>query len=311
MTRTMRTHSPRELARKLVSSVVAFGKKKNSLGALVDHVIVSVGTARSFEQCVREFLTWRLGGGTAIDAPVTRAELEHYLVQESQCWRQKTLDQHRQALSLLFCVTLPNFDAGIPTFTAGRAYTHEEMEKIARCQSEHNGLGTRIAFSSGLRASELIELREAHELDPESNRPWRSDLFLGLPEGLIYRTAGKGGLARSVWIPHELHKQLQLRRLETPISVVDRTVHRTRVFDIGGGHSLSESFSSSSIRQLGFSMGLHGLRHAYAQRRLNVLLTMGQEPLDCLEIVSQELGHLRPEISLAYTPRRKTSAAQN
>lgn len=310
MTRAMRAYSPQELARKLVSAVVALGKTKSSLGALVDHVILSVGTARSFEQCVREFLTWRLGGGTATGAPVTRAELEQYLVQESQRWRQKTLDQHRQALSLLFCVTLPNLDAEIPTFTIGRAYTREEMEQIARCQSKRNALGTRIAFSCGLRASELIELREAHELDPESNRPWRHDLFLGLPEGFIYRTTGKGGLARSVWIPRELHEQLQLRRLETPASVVDRKVHRLRVFDIGGGHSLSESFSSASIRTLGFSLGLHGLRHSHAQHRLEVLLRMDLDPLDCLEIVSQELGHLRPDISLAYTPRRK-SAAQN
>ncbi|CAJ0895821.1 hypothetical protein R77564_03929 [Ralstonia sp. LMG 32965] len=310
MTRAKRTYSPQELARKLVSSVVALGKTKSSLGALLGHVIVSIGTARCVEQCVREFLTWRLGSGTGIDAPVTRAELEQYLMQESQRWRQKTLDQHRQALSLLFCVTLPNLEAEIPTFTIGRAYTREEMEQIARCQSEPNALGTRIAFSGGLRASELIELREAHELDPESNRPWRHDLFLGLPEGFIYRTTGKGGLARRVWVPLELHEQLQLRRLETPASVVDRKVRRTRVFDIGGGQSLSESFSSSSIRTLGFSLGLHGLRHSYAQNRVEVLLTLGLAPLDCLEIVSQELGHLRPDISLAYTPRRK-NAAQN
>jgi integrase len=130
--------------------------------------------------------------------------------------RQKTLDQHRQALSLVFAVTLPNFDAEIPTFTDGRAYTHAETEQIARRQAAHNALATRIAFRGGLRASDLIELREAHELAPEPGRPWRSDLFLGLPEGVIYRTTGKGGLARSVWIPLELHEQLKLRRLETP-----------------------------------------------------------------------------------------------
>jgi hypothetical protein len=114
--------------------------------------------------------------------------------------------------------------------------------------------------------------------------------------------------ARSVWISLELHEQLQLRRLETPISVIDRRVHRKRVFDVGGGHNLSESFSSSSNRELGFSMGLHGLRHGYAQRRLETLFSMGLDPLDCLEIVSPELGHLRHEITLAYTPRRKTHA---
>jgi integrase len=306
--RPAKIRSPREFARKLVSSVIALGQTTSALGALADHVVKAVGTARDFEQCVCEFLSWRISGGAAIDAPVTRAELEQYLAQETQRWRQKTLDQHRQALSLVFCVTLPAFDAEIPTFTMGRAYTVAEIERIARRQSERHRLGTQLAFGSGLRASELIELREARELDPEPNRPWRSDLFRGLPAGVIYRTTGKGGLARSVWISLELHEQLQLRRLETPISVIDRRVHRKRVFDVGGGHNLSESFSASSKRELGFSMGLHGLRHGYAQRRLETLFAMGLAPLDCLEIVSQELGHLRHEITLAYTPRRKTHA---
>jgi hypothetical protein len=109
---------------------------------------------------------------------------------------------------------------------------HEEMEQVAPRQAPHNALGTRIAFRYGLRASELIELREAHELAPEPDHPWRSDLFLRLLDGVIYRTTGKGRLARSVWIPLELHEQLQLCRLEMPVAVMDRSVHRTRVLDL-------------------------------------------------------------------------------
>jgi hypothetical protein len=142
------------------------------------------------------------------------------------------MDLHRQALGLVFTVTLPMFDAEIPTFTDGRAYMHEEMEQVAPRQAPHNALGTRIAFRYGLRASGLIELREAHELAPEPDHPWRSDLFLRLLDGVIYRTTGKGRLARSVWIPLELHEQLQLCRLEMPVAVMDRSVHRTRVLDL-------------------------------------------------------------------------------
>lgn len=305
MTRPNRKPSVQSLAQTLISSVVALGHTQSALGELTKHVIVSIGTARDFQQCVREFLTWRIACGTSIDAPVTRAELEEYLLEEGGRWRQKTLDQHRQALSLVFTVTLPMFDAEIPTFTRGRAYLQEEMEEVALRQDAHNALGTRIAFHSGLRAIELIELRGAHQLAPQPDRPWRSDLFLGLSDGAIYRVTGKGGLARSVWIPRGLHEQLQSRRLETPVAVMDRKARRTRVFDLGGGHSLSQSFSHLSKRALGFSEGLHGLRHAYAQRRIGTLLSLEIDPLHCLEIVSQELGHLRPEISLAYTSRRK------
>ncbi|MGF6539454.1 hypothetical protein [Paraburkholderia youngii] len=298
-------HAANEFARKLVSSVLVLGQSKSALGTLVDHVIVSVGTARDFEQCLRDFLKWRVAGGARIDAPVTRAELEEYLVQESQRWRQKTVDQHRQALGLVFSVALTHIEAQIPTFTRGRAYTADEMEAISRRQSPRNALATRISFYSGMRASELLELREAHELDPQPDRPWRTDLFKGLPDGVIYRTTGKGGLRRSIWIPIALHLQLQTRRLAEPVTVIDREVKRETVFDIGGGQSLSQSFSSASMSAQGFSLGFHGLRHSYAQGRLETLLAMGLDPLECFEIISQEEGHLRIDVLWAYTPKRK------
>jgi hypothetical protein len=179
-------------------SLVAAG----TLGKLIRRMIRSVGTARSFEQCLRDFLWWRVAQGISIDAPVTRAEIEAYLLQESVRWRQKTVDQHRQALSLVYSVALTHVEAGIPTIAVGRAYTLDEMERIACRQASQNAPATRIAFHSGLRAAEFPEPRDARELAPEANRPWRNDLFTGMPGGIGYRTVGKGGLARSALIPH-------------------------------------------------------------------------------------------------------------
>jgi hypothetical protein len=82
MTRAKRKPSAQGLARALVSSVIALGQTKSALGELTKHMIVSVGTARDFEQCVREFLTWRIASGISIGAPVIRAELEEYLLEE-------------------------------------------------------------------------------------------------------------------------------------------------------------------------------------------------------------------------------------
>jgi integrase len=302
---TKRSFTIEAKAHALISPVLALGQSKAALGTLVRHVIVSVGTLRSFQQCLLEFLRWRVDKGTGIDAPVIRAELDEYLLQESARWRQKTVDQHRQALSLIFCVMLTHFEAEVPTITAGRAYSQQEMELIASRQALQNALGTRLAFRAGLRAAELYELREADELQREANRPWRSDLFAGLSDGVVYRTVGKGGLARSVWIPQELHRELQTRRLKTPVMIIDRKVRRVVHFKIGGGQSLSQSFSSTSGLVLGFSNGIHGCRHGYAQSRLETLLEMGFMPIDCLEIISQEMGHLRCDISLVYTTKRK------
>lgn len=308
---TRRPISVEQFARSRISAVLALGQSKTALGSLVHNVITSVGTARNFEQCLRDFLRWRTAQNVSIDWPVTRAEMEAYLLHESSRWRQKTLDQHRQALRLVFSVALTHFDAEVPTVTEGRAYTFDEMERIAGRQAPHNALATRIAFHAGVRAAELYELREAHELAPEPDRPWRNDLFIGMPDGIIYRVVGKGGLARSVLIPLELHVQLQFLRLDTPTLVIDRLVHRKVRFLVGGGQAISESFSSTSNRVLGFSYGFHGLRHRYAQARLETLLSMRLDPLDCLEILSQEMGHLRPDISLAYTTRRKSDGTEN
>ncbi|QDH60184.1 site-specific integrase [Pandoraea pnomenusa] len=289
----------RDLAARLVSSLLMLRTSRATLRKLANNAIASVGTARNVVQCVTDFLTWRTAAEISLIEPVTRSELEAYLTHESFRWRQKTVDQHRQALSLVFCVTLMDVGAGIATHTRGRAYSATEMERIAVRQSGHNALSTRIAFHSGLRASELIELRIADEF-PAADRPWRGDLFRGLNDGVLYGTTGKGGLARRVWIPADLHDQLQARRRTAPRYITDRGVVRSAFFDIGGGLALSQSFSDASQRALGFSLGLHGLRHAYVQNRLETLLSLGVAPIDALEIISQEVGHLRPDITTAY-----------
>lgn len=297
------TSPARDLATKLVTALLVLGTNKSTLGSLAREVVRSIGTARSFIQCVTEFLVWRTAGGVGLDEPVTAVELEGYLTHESLRWRQKTLDQHRQALSLVFCVALMHVDAEVPTYASGRAYTCQEMELVAAHQQEHNALGTRLAFHSGLRAIELPELRPTGALPP-ADRPWHKNLFLGLEGGMFYGTTGKGGLPRRVWVPEKLHAQLQARSRSEALIVHDREIVRSTVFDVGGGHALSQSFSSASRRALGFSLGLHGLRHTYVQHRIEKLLGVGVAPLDALEIVSQEVGHLRADITTAYLTRR-------
>lgn len=122
------------------------GQSKSTLGTSIRHVIAAIGTARNFEQCLRDFLNWRVTGRLGLDAPVARVDLELYLSQESLRWRQKTVDQHRQALSLIYFVEMAHFEAGVRTITAGRACPLHEMELVATRLDPRNALGTRLAF---------------------------------------------------------------------------------------------------------------------------------------------------------------------
>ncbi|MDF5193233.1 site-specific integrase, partial [Vibrio parahaemolyticus] len=70
-------------------------------------------------------------------------------------------------------------------------------------------------------------------------------------------------------------------------------------YNIAGGHKFSDAFSKASSRALGYSNGAHGLRHSYAQNRYEQLANHF-ERIDVMTIISQELGHFRPDITEVY-----------
>ena len=90
---------------------------------------------------------------------------------------------------------------------------------------------------------------------------------------------------------------INIKKLKT---VYDRDIGYRTQYDIGGGQNWSNSFSAASNRELGWSNGAHGLRHEFAQERMNALQGAGYEYKEALEIVSQEMGHFRPEITEVY-----------
>ncbi|MCV5948099.1 site-specific integrase, partial [Escherichia coli] len=110
---------------------------------------------------------------------------------------------------------------------------------------------------------------------------------------------GKGGLSREVQIPNHLAEKLEERRLDTPQQLSDRGVNYESHYNIAGGHKFSDAFSKASSRALGYSNGAHGLRHSYAQNRYEQLANHF-ERIDVMTIISQELGHFRPDITEVY-----------
>lgn len=231
-----------------------------------------------------------------------------YLKGRAESIGQKSLDNERRALQLLdrtgFAmegVKLERIrtDAGETRYPSGRAYTPEQVSMIAAAQREHNALATQIAHAAGLRQHELYTLRPAYEQPASPHRNWSPDRFTGR-EGVLYTVQGKGGLVREVLIPRDLAGRLESRRLAEPVSARDQGVRYEKHYAIGAGRAWAASFRTAAERALGWNQGPHGVRHAYAQERMRELQSSGFPYRQALAVVSQELGHFRPDITEVY-----------
>ena len=268
--------------------------------------IKSVGTVRVYKQGLKNVATRLAANGVDLKN-ITPQILNAYLEERAGEVKQKTLDIDRQAAQMVMWhvtkvlplgKTIPVVRSELKTILASRAYTAEQVAEIVKHQQPQNALATEIAYASGLRAHELLTLRPASE-QPMDNRPALLEKFVGM-EGVRYSVVGKGGLTREVMIPSHLAKQLEERRLEIPLRYTDRGVHYTKHYDLSGGRSWTLSFSRASTSALTWSNGAHGLRHSYAQERMDDLQGRGFFYADALEIISQEMGHFRPEITEVY-----------
>ena len=268
----------------------------------------SLGTARDFQECLKHVGCWMKANHLGSLRELSKELAISYLEIRSEEIGQKALDQERQAIQKMLQVVthqlkdtenLPVIKSIFPQLLEARAYSKEQMLAIAAAQTPPFALATELAYASGLRAHELLTLRPIEERSPD-NRPASNLKFSGRPAGKLYTVKGKGGLVRVVSIPTNLADQLEKRRLSTPKTVCDRKIYYRKFYDIAGGKSWSNSFSKASSRVLDFSNGAHGLRHSYAQDRMLELQHSGCNRQDALEVVSQELGHFRPEITETY-----------
>lgn len=270
-------------------------------------VIRSVGTARNYEDRLRSVATTLAHQQTNLK-DLTPETARHYLEQRGEEVGQKTLDMERQAIQSMMQHVTGQLPAGQTLSVVkseqeqileSRAYTPEQVQAIAAQQAPQNALATAIAHAAGLRAHELLTLARPDEQPPD-DRPALADKFQHLDAGARYTVIGKGGLRRAVHIPRALAARLETRRLDAPHQVTDRNVHYERRYAIGGGRNFSQSFSRASNNALGWSNGAHGLRHSYAQERMDALRDRGSARQNALETVSQEMGHFRPEITETY-----------
>ena len=271
--------------------------------------IKSVGTVRNYEQALKNVAI------AMVNQELHLRDLDHdraisYLEQRAEEVGQKSLDIERQAIQSMFrhvtsrlseFETLRVIKSEHEQILSSRAYTLEQTQAIANNQREQNSLATEIAYSAGLRAKELITLLPIEErpADSRRNKDPLNEKFMGRT-GQLYSVIGKGGLIREVMIPENLTQQLEDRRLEQPREVIDRNIIYQQYYNTQAGRNWSQSFSRSSKQVLSWSNGAHGLRHSYAQERMDEIRSQGLIREFALEVVSQELGHFRPDITEIY-----------
>ena len=278
------------------------------------NVLESVGTVRNYESALRVAAAWakenRIEGGLR---GMSVEDAVRFLQERSTEVGQKTIDLNRQALQCMMQNVTHKLEAnerlemvqGIPQQLSSRVYTPEQVQAIADHQQPHNALATEIAYATGLRASELLTLRPIEDRSPDIRLRDGIDRtletkFSGREDSVAYTVHGKGGLIREVRIPTHLAERLEATRIPEPIIVQDRGVNRETWYGIGGGNAWSASVTRTSEKLFGWSHGAHGLRHTYAQERMDELRKQGLHDPVAKETVSQEVGHFRPDITDTY-----------
>jgi integrase len=283
-------------------SIVLHRVPKSVIGDDRRVIITSLGTERITAQAEARYKEWRCFNGLDIDGPHLISEVTEFLEYFAETHSQSSLNQTRQALARELGLQIPVIHSLIDTIAAGRAYGWHEVKAVARRQRKRNAFSTLLAFNAGLRAAELGAICEESEAQPSEHREWRADMFEGRRDFRTMIVPGKGGLRRRVALDEPLYHELQKFRRLVPEKIMDRGILYQSYFDVGSGQSFSQSFSYASQRALEMSTGAHGLRHGFAQRRVQELMPLGYTFVQAIEIVSVELGHFRP-LYTYYQPR--------
>ncbi|WP_035477157.1 site-specific integrase [Aliagarivorans taiwanensis] len=282
----------------------ASGMMKQVQGSLIQ----SVGTVRNYEQQVKQCAEYLKENQLGTLHQLTVEQANGYLRERAETASQSSVDMTRQALEVIMREVTHQLPQGQhldvvkserQSVLSSRAYSSPQVHAIIERQTPPHALATAIAYDAGLRAHELHTLAPV-DVRPPDVRVSAADKFAGRG-GVAYSVVGKGGLCREVRISEPLAKQLEASRHPTPQPVTDRGIRYQSMYNIGGGQKWSNSFSAASSRALGWSYGAHGVRHAFAQERMQTLQFNELLPREeALRVVSQEMGHFRPDITEVY-----------
>lgn len=296
----MKNNKIKARAGRLIAKLNGFGQGRKYCKQ--HDLISSVSSMHLYHSYLCQYLKWLQINKRGLDQQDSLESINHYLEEATEVYQQVTLDGHKRVLELVFHKKLKKFESLVPKNYTSRFYNLSEILLIIHKMQSKNALGVLICFYAGLRAHELGTLKRINEGKKSSTRKWDERRFMGIENYVVYLVQGKGGLVREVAIPTELSIALELRRFNVPKKISDRGLFRYLNYDIGHGQALSQAFTRASMQALGWSTGIHGCRHAYAQKRISKLEYLNITFEATQKIVSQELGHFRPQVINCYLP---------
>jgi integrase len=242
---------------------------------------------------------------------ITQAQAQAYIDQrlrEKICIR--TLQGYAKALQLLPLVeklTLPSRGTDPKDKPKeGRAYTLEQIKEVQKnLPSLAAKLATQVIVESGCRSQDLASMRLEVERPIKNARLTKlhPDRFAAREDWVKVSFIGKGGHEYTSTISPELAKEIAAFRLYEARDFRERkqeNVVTKQYYDIPAGWRLSLIWTAASKRTFGFSRGIHGLRHTFAQERVRAMQVLNMTWDKILECVSQQMGHYRAEQVRVY-----------
>lgn len=300
-------YSMREQAEKYIAARANRGKSKAS-GAILrsDRTVQRYqgDLGRAAEYIQKKYSVTRL-------KDITQIQAQQYIderLKEKICVR--TIQGYAKALELLPLVkklTTPSRRIDPKDKPQkSRAYTIDQIKEIQKnISSPATKLATQIILESGCRTQDLASMCLASERPLKNARHTKLhlDRFAGREEWIKVSFIGKGGHEYISTISPQTAKEIKKFRLYEPRDFRERNqenVVTKQYYDIPAGWHLSSLWTEASKRTFGFSRGIHGLRHTFAQERVKAMQKCNMTWDKILECVSQQMGHYRAEQVKVY-----------
>ena len=292
----------KEQAQHLVCKKTRLGvsrhERKQCVSSESEMPITSRGTQEKYENCVKNYLYYLKQQRIPVAKVCTEVAHDFLKLKAADC-QQKTVDGYRQAIKKVFGLDVPYVMSDLETVKDQRAYTDEQIDFLCACAKPALALSIRVAAAAGLRAIELDTICRKSD-QREDIRDWLPERFFGKESQIRLIVHGKGGLRRTIVLPEDLAQEIEQHRLDQSVIKLSRKIAYKKYYSLIGGHSFSQKFTRLIKKVLGWSSGAHGLRHSFAQRRMQFLQANGFTFNFALKIVSQELGHFDIKNTFEY-----------
>jgi integrase len=151
------------------------------------------------------------------------------------------------------------------------------VDKIGKVD---HALAAKIQFEAGTRVFESSLVKEGQL------RGIGKDPYNGNDRGVV-NIRGKGGKIREVYLSPKTYQEL-LKHIE-----------KNGIFKVST-RSYTDSVKEAAARAGQRYTGTHDFRHKWAQDRFKELSELGYGERQCLAGVSEDIGHVRPDITEVY-----------